>query len=71
MPYPNTYPWIYYENEALKGVEWSVLLWEALVFMQLAFNLSNRVTDTLESNTILIYSDEHMSLYTQNLGRMP
>ncbi len=33
--------------------------------MQLGFNLSNGVTDTLETSTILIYSDEYMSLYTQ------
>ena len=39
--------------------------------VQFAFNLSNRVTDTLESSTILIYSEEHMGLYTQNLGRTP
>jgi hypothetical protein len=38
-------------------------------FMQLAHNLHNGVTDTLESSTILTYSKEHMSLYTQNLGR--
>jgi hypothetical protein len=40
-------------------------------FMQLAFNLSNRVTDTLESSTILIYSKSHMTSYTQMVGRMP
>jgi hypothetical protein len=40
-------------------------------FMQLGFNLSNGATDTLESSTILIYSDEHISLYTQGLGRTP
>jgi hypothetical protein len=38
--------------------------------MQLAFNLSNGVTDTLESSTILIYSRKHMSLYTQSVDRM-
>jgi hypothetical protein len=32
--------------------------------MQLDFNLSNGVTDTLESSRILIYSDKHMSIYT-------
>ncbi len=37
-------------------------------FMQLRFNLRNGVTDTLESSTILIYSDELMSLNTQSLG---
>jgi len=31
--------------------------------MQLAFNLSNGVTDTLESSTILIYSKKQMSLF--------
>jgi hypothetical protein len=40
-------------------------------FVQLGFNLSNGVTDTLESSTILIYSEEHMSLNTQSLGRTP
>jgi len=34
-------------------------------FVQLGFNLNNRVTDTLESSATQIYSDEHMSLYTQ------
>jgi len=29
------------------------------IFMQLAFNFSSRVTDTLESYTILIYSRTH------------
>ncbi len=42
-----------------------------LFFMQLAFNLSNRVTDTLESSKILIYSEKHVSLNTQSLGKMP
>ncbi len=37
----------------------------------IGFNLSNGVTDTLESSTILIYSDKHMSLYTLSLGRIP
>jgi hypothetical protein len=41
------------------------------IFMHLAFNLSNGVTDTLESSTILIYFNKHMSLYTQKVGRMP
>jgi len=41
------------------------------IFMQLTFNLSNAVTDTLESSTILIYSAEHISLYTKSLGRLP
>ncbi len=34
----------------------------------LGFNLSNGVTDTLESSSMLIYSELHMGLYTQ---RMP
>ncbi len=38
-------------------------------FVQLDFNLSNGVTDTLESNSILIYFTKQMSLYTQNVGR--
>jgi hypothetical protein len=29
------------------------------------------LNDTLESSTILIYSNEHMSLYTQGLGSTP
>ncbi len=37
--------------------------------MQLGFNLSNGVTDTLESSSILIYSSEYMCLYTQNVRR--
>ncbi len=39
--------------------------------MQLGFNLSNGITDTLESNSILIYLSKHMNLYTQNVGRKP
>ncbi len=42
-----------------------------MYFRAIGFNLSNGVTDALESSTILIYSDKHMSLYTQGLGRMP
>jgi hypothetical protein len=40
------------------------------IFVQLTFNLSNRVTDTLESKTVLLYSRKHVHLYTQNVGRM-
>jgi hypothetical protein len=40
-------------------------------FVQLGFNFSNRVTDTLESSSILIYFSKHMSLYTRSVGRMP
>jgi hypothetical protein len=29
-------------------------------FMQLGFNLSSRVTDTLESSSILMYKEMHM-----------
>jgi hypothetical protein len=36
----------------------------------IGFNLSNRVVDTLESSSILIYSELHMGLYTQNWGWM-
>ncbi len=39
--------------------------------VQLGFNLSNRVTDTLESSLILIYSGKHTSLCTLNVDRMP
>ncbi len=35
------------------------------IFVQLDFNLSIRVTDTLESNSILIYFASVMSIYTQ------
>jgi hypothetical protein len=37
-------------------------------FVQLAFNLSNGVADTLESSSILIYLETHMCLYVQKLG---
>jgi hypothetical protein len=37
--------------------------------MKLAFNLSNGLTDTLESNSILIYFEAHMDLYTQKVAR--
>ncbi len=40
-------------------------------FLQLAFNLSNGVTDTLEFSSILFYSKLNMSLYTQMVGKMP
>jgi hypothetical protein len=39
--------------------------------VQLAFNLSNAVIDIIESSSILIDSKKHMSLYRQNVGRMP
>jgi hypothetical protein len=48
----------------------SLLKWKDQYFVQLAFSLSNGVTDTLESSKILFYSRKHMSLYTQNVGRM-
>jgi hypothetical protein len=34
----------------------------------LGFKLSNIVTDTLESSSILIYFEAHMGLYTQEDG---
>jgi hypothetical protein len=43
----------------------------SLFFLQLGFNLSNLLTDTLESSSILIYLSKCMSLYTQNEDRMP
>ncbi len=36
-----------------------------IILVQLAFNLSNGVTGTLESSSTLIYSKKHMSLYTK------
>jgi hypothetical protein len=36
--------------------------------MQLGFNLSNGVTDTLESSLILIYLGTRKSIYTQQSG---
>ena len=47
------------------------ILLASSILVQLAFNLSNGVTDTLEPRTILIYFNKHMSLYTQKVGRMP
>ncbi len=41
------------------------------VFVQLDFNLSNGVTDTLESSTILIYFETREGLFTQHCGKMP
>jgi hypothetical protein len=38
-------------------------------FVQLGYNFSNEVTDTLEYSSILIYFNKHMSLYTQKVGR--
>jgi hypothetical protein len=35
------------------------------IVMQLGFNLSNRVTDTLESTSILIYLIQVKGIYTQ------
>jgi hypothetical protein len=40
-------------------------------FVRLGFNLSNEVTDTLESSTMLINLETRMSLYTQKCGKMP
>jgi hypothetical protein len=39
--------------------------------MKLGFNLSNGITNTLESSTILIYLETRMSLYIQRCGEMP
>ncbi len=41
------------------------------IFMQLGFNLSNGVTNTLESSSILIYLEICKSIYTQQSGEMP
>jgi hypothetical protein len=41
------------------------------IFVQLAYNLSNRVTDPLETSSILIYSKSHMGLCTQEFGGTP
>jgi hypothetical protein len=35
-----------------------------IFFVQLGFNLSNGVTDTLESSSVLIYLQTHMGLYS-------
>ncbi len=35
-----------------------------VIFVQLAFNLSNGVTDTLESSSILIYFIQVKGIYT-------
>jgi hypothetical protein len=43
----------------------SLTLKKIINFVQLGFNLSNGVTDTLESSSILIYLKTHMGLYTQ------
>ncbi len=52
-------------------VIWSTDSWSRSLFLdvcaffvQLGFNLSNGVTDTLDSSSILMYSKLHMSLYT-------
>jgi len=42
----------------------------AIYFHVIGCNLSNRVTDTLESSTILIYLETNMSLYKQKCGEM-
>jgi hypothetical protein len=39
--------------------------------VQLCFNLSNGVTDTLEYNSILIYLVQVKSIYTRSSGRKP
>ncbi len=39
--------------------------------MKLGFNLSNGVTDKLESSSILIYLETCKSIYTQESGEMP
>ncbi len=40
-----------------------------IVSVPLGFNLINRVTDTLESSSILIYSVTHGFIYTKNSAR--
>ena len=40
-------------------------------FVQLGFNLSDKVTDTLESSSKLIYLVQMKSIYTQISGRKP
>jgi hypothetical protein len=40
-----------------------------LFLLQLPFNLSNGVTDTLESSSVLIYLETHKGLYTQMVAR--
>ncbi len=39
--------------------------------MQMGFNLSNGVTDKLESSSILIYFETRKSIYAQKGGQMP
>ncbi len=54
---------------ALKtNMKWYDLTIDNAPLVQLAFNLSNGVTDTLESSSILIYLEIHMGLYTQKGG---
>ncbi len=54
-----------------KGDQYSLVLEtnNKYTFVQLAFNLSNGVTNTLESSSILIYLETHMDLYTQKVAR--
>jgi hypothetical protein len=40
-------------------------------FMQFRFNLSNGVTDTLESSSILIYLETHKGIYSSNFSFIP
>jgi hypothetical protein len=49
----------------------SSILKKIYTFVQLAFNLSNGVTDTLESSTVLLYLKSCTVLYTQMVGRLP
>ncbi len=46
-------------------MKWYDLTFDYAPFMQMAFNLSNGVNDTLESSSILIYLETRMGLYTQ------
>jgi len=41
-----------------------VVFYDCNILVRLSFNLSNRVTDTLESSSILIYLETRKSIYT-------
>jgi hypothetical protein len=56
---------IFFWREATVAIMIEHWIWNITCIVRLTFNLSNRVTDTLESSTILIYLIQVKGIYTQ------
>jgi hypothetical protein len=59
--------WFWHKHH--KNIVNTIIYWNAYIFMQLSFNLSNGVTGTLESSSILIYLIQVKHIYMQK-GRI-